>query len=170
MGMPESSPASVTIRPYRRVDLAACQKLYKEGLLGGKIAENDTGMDIDDIEHAYMHSPGSHFWVAVNEHNEVVGMIGVQHHDENIGEIRRLRVRVDQRRRGIGSKLIEKAVEFCNKKGYLKVALDTFVDRDPAIKLFEKFHFHHARTRQVVGKDMLYFYLDLYEGDKPAQQ
>ena len=30
-------------------------------------------------------------------------MIGVQHHDEGFGEIRRLRVAEDHRRRGIGT-------------------------------------------------------------------
>ena len=30
-------------------------------------------------------------------------------------------------------------------------------------------HFHLARTRNVGGKEMLYFYLDLYEGEKPKE-
>ena len=42
---------------------AGLPRLYREGLLGGKLAENDTGLDIDDIESAYM-KPGNHFWVA----------------------------------------------------------------------------------------------------------
>jgi ribosomal protein S18 acetylase RimI-like enzyme len=153
-----------TIRSFRAGDLASCTALYREGLLGGKIAENDTGLDIDDIERAYMSSPGSHFWVAEAQ-NEVVGMIGVQHHDDDVGEIRRLRVRHDWRRRGIGSALIETALKFCQEKGYLKIALDTFVEREPAIKLFEKFHFRHHRTRTIGDKQILHFYLDLYQRD-----
>ena len=38
--------------------------LYREGLLGGKIAENDSGLDIDDIGSAYLTPPGNCFWVA----------------------------------------------------------------------------------------------------------
>src|SRR4051812_30816623 len=91
----------VTVRPYKKKDLADCRKLYKEGLLGGKIAENDTGLDIDDIELAYTKKPGSAFWVAENHVGEIVGMIGVQQHEPGVGEIRRLRVQVDHRRRGI---------------------------------------------------------------------
>ncbi len=156
----------VTIRPYQPKDLSACRRLYKEGLLGGKIAENDTGFDIDDIEMAYMKKPGSSFWVAETHDRKVVGMIGVQQHEEGVGEIRRLRVQVDHRRRGIGTMLVEKAIKFCAENAHLKVALDTFIEREPAIKLFEKFHFHHSRTRNVAGKEMMYFYLDLYEGEK----
>src|SRR5439155_9047690 len=100
------------IRSYRAGDAPACTQLYREGLLGGKIAENDTGLDMDDIEQAYMSAPGSHFWVAESiAHDErppeVIGMIGVQHHEDNVGEIRRLRVRGEQRRRGIGGACVQ---------------------------------------------------------------
>src|ERR1041384_1895783 len=95
-----------TIRSFRPSDQAACQTLYREGLVGGSIAENDTGLDIDDIQSAYMSAPGNHFWVAELPDGEIVGTIGVQHHDEGVGEIRRLRVRQDHRRRGIGSALM----------------------------------------------------------------
>ena len=168
--------SSFLIRSFRREDLPACTQLYREGLLGGKIAENDTGLDMDDIESAYMANPGSHFWVAqtVGETDgrpdEIVGMIGVQQHEDNVGEIRRLRVRQDQRRRGIGSALIETALKFCRDRGYLKIALDTFVEREPAIKLFEKFHFRHSRTRSVGDKDVMHFYLDLYQRDHGGHQ
>ena len=37
--------------------------------------------------------------------------------------------------------------------------------KKPAIKLFEKFHFRHSRTRSVGDKDVMHFYLDLYQRD-----
>jgi len=160
-------PIPVTIRTYRPEDAPVCKVLYREGLIGGKLSENDTGADIDDIERAYLAVDGNHFWVAENQTGEVVGMIGVQHHEPGVGEIRRLRVRQDHRRRGIGSKLLETAIKFCHDHGHLKITLDTFIDREPAIKLFEKFHFRHQRTRQVFGRELLYFYLDIYgSGEK----
>ena len=114
------------IRSFRTGDLPACRKLYREGLIGGKLAENDTAFDIDDIESVYMRRAGNHFWVAVaspdsvppgatasdTQHWPVVGMIGVQHHDADVGEIRRLRVAQTHRRRGIGSGLMETALNF----------------------------------------------------------
>ena len=163
------------VRSFRREDISACTQLYVEGLLGGKIAENDTGLDIDDIDRAYMNKPGSHFWVAETvgaladsrggTAKQIIGMIGVQQHEDNVGEIRRLRVRQDFRRRGIGSALIEVALKFCRDRGYLKIALDTFMEREPAVRLFEKFHFRHSRTRNVMGKEVMHFYLDLYQRD-----
>jgi ribosomal protein S18 acetylase RimI-like enzyme len=164
--MPQQDPP-IHVRSFRRQDMPACQLLYSEGLLGGKLAENDDGLDIDDIEAAYM-VDGNHFWVAETADGHVVGMVGVQSKEPGVAEIRRLRVRQDSRRRGIGSLLIETALKFCADRGYLKICLDTFIDRDPAIKLFEKFRFRHARTRTLHGKDLLYFYLDLYTRDRPA--
>jgi ribosomal protein S18 acetylase RimI-like enzyme len=158
------------IRSYCAADGATCRKLYLEGLLGGKIAENDTGMDIDDIESAYMKTDGNHFWVASTPDGQIVGMVGVQHHDPGMAEIRRLRVHADMRRRGIGTALMEKAVRYCQDRGYLKITLDTFMEREPALKLFEKFRFKHSRTRNVNGKELLYFYLDLYTTDRPPKQ
>src|SRR5215470_3946844 len=96
------------VRSFRADDLPACRRLYVEGLLGGKLAENDSGLDIEDIESAYMKTSGNHFWVAEipgnNGSGQIVGMIGVQHHEAGAAEIRRLRVRSDMRRKGIGSK------------------------------------------------------------------
>ena len=173
--MATSPESAFHIRSFRTGDLPACRKLYREGLIGGSLAENDTGFDIDDIESVYMKRAGNHFWVAVAPPDDsvpgaatdpkswpVVGMIGVQHHDADVGEIRRLRVALTHRRRGIGSGLIETALNFCHERQYLKITLDTFMEREPAIKLFEKFHFRHDRTRKVGGKELMYFYLDLY--------
>lgn len=155
---------SITLRSFEPRDAEACRTLYHDG----RIAENDTGLDIDDIEAAYMNR-GNHFWVAVNASGEVVGMIGVQQHDAGVGEIRRLRVRRDHQRRGIGTRLVETAVKFCRDHNYLKVTLDTFIDREPAIRLFEKFHFRHSNSRELHGKELLYFYLDIYGTDRPAR-
>lgn len=166
--MSDPSHPDFLIRSFRREDLPACQRLYREGLLGGALAENDTGLDLDDIESTYMKMVGNHFWVAESG-GGVVGMIGVQHHDENAGEIRRLRVAQSHRRRGIGAALMETAVRFCQEHQYLKVMLDTFMEREPAIKLFQKFRFRHSRSKTLAGKELMYFYLDLYTMDRPAK-
>jgi ribosomal protein S18 acetylase RimI-like enzyme len=159
-----SEPLSgFSIRSFRASDLPACRKLYVQGLIGGKLAENDTGLDIDDIESAYMNKQGNHFWVAETDAQEIVGMIGVQHYD-GTAEIRRLRVHQENRRRGIGSALVEVALKFCQEHQYLKITLDTFMEREPAIRLFEKFRFRHDKTRNMNGRDLMYFYLDLYTG------
>jgi ribosomal protein S18 acetylase RimI-like enzyme len=153
----------VSIRSYGTTDDAACQWLYRNE---GKVAENDTGCDIENISAAYMKAPGNHLWVAQTTEGQVVGMIGVQQHDEGVGEIRRLRVAKSYRRRGIGGALMEAALRFCQERQYLKVKLDTFMDEEAAIRLFEKFKFQHDRTRTHGEKQLMYFYRDLYSGER----
>jgi len=166
----ELPPIPVEVRTYEARDRDVVKKLYAEGLIGGHRAPNDTGLDIDDVQGAYLSSPNNHLWVAENQQGEVVGMIGVQIHRDSEGEIRRLRVRQDHRRRGIGARLLETAIKWCQDRGCLKVTLDTYMEREPALQLFNKFKFKHSRTRDVSGKSLLYFYLDLYSQDRPAQR
>ncbi|HLL89397.1 MAG TPA: GNAT family N-acetyltransferase [Tepidisphaeraceae bacterium] len=160
----------VTIRAYRGSDAAAVRALYTDGVIPGRVeAGNDTAADMDDVATAYAGADGNGFWVAENAAGQVVGMIGVQNCDADEAEVRRLRVRLDHQRRGIGSKLLETALAFCTERGYLKVKLDTHVGRVPAIKLFEKFRFRHDRTRSINGRELKYFYLDLYRRDERAR-
>jgi ribosomal protein S18 acetylase RimI-like enzyme len=167
-----SDAVPILIRSFEEADQAACAALYVDGLLQGKLADNDSGLDIDNIFAAYMIPDGCHFWVAVpeNEPQTIVGMIGVQQDSPGVGEIRRLRVRTDYRRRGIGSRLLETAIRFCHDHQYLKITLDTFLERDAAVRLFEKFRFRHSRTKQVHDRELLYFYLDLYTQERADEQ
>lgn len=170
-GMSESATACMaTIRSFTPADQAACRSLYVDGLMGGRNADNDTAWDIDHIEEAYMKGRGNHCWVAEDSEGRIAGMIGVQHHEEGVGEIRRLRVRPDCRRRGIGTALVEAALRFCQERHDLKVTLDTFMEREPAFRLFERFHFRPERIRTVGEKELVHFYLDLYSGNERRDQ
>jgi ribosomal protein S18 acetylase RimI-like enzyme len=160
-----SNHPPVRLRAFAPGDAEVCRVLFREAALDGSYPADDDPQDIDDIGGYYLASPGSYFWVAENADGEVVGMIGVRRHEAGMGEIRRLRVRQDHRRRGIGSQLLEAAIDFCNQHGYLKIELDTYIDREPAIRLFQKFHFRHNRTRLVGNRERHYFYLDIYHAD-----
>lgn len=179
--MDAASPIPFVIRSFRDCDADACRRLFKEGRLGeaGPDAD-DPGADVESVGRTYgVH--GSHFWVAeiapgdtaqpeeALRPGDVIAMIGVLRHDDGTAEIRRLRVDGRVRRRGIGSAMIERAVRFCHENNYLRIIMDTYMERQPAVQLFQKFHFQHGRTRAGKTKDRLYFYLDLY-GSGPQQQ
>jgi len=152
----------VNVRQASSEDLPSLRELFESGLLEGQVPENDTGADIENLQAAYFADEGrSGFWVSEYQ-GRVIGMVGVQNHADNVAEIRRLRVHPDFRRRGVGTQLMQQAVEFCRDLGYLKVILDTRVEREPAIKMFENFGFQHARTREMNGRRLIDFYLDMY--------
>lgn len=152
----------VAIHSAEEDDFAEIRVLFRKGFDEGLVPDNDTGADIETLREAYMPEEGhSNFWVAKHE-DYVIGMIGVQRTSPDAAEIRRLRVREGYRRHGVGTKLVEEALGFCQLQHYLKIILDVRIEREPAIKLFEKFGFQHARSREVNGRKMLDFYVDLY--------
>jgi len=164
--MVAKAPHPYRIRSFQAKDRDSCRCLYTEGILGSGLSPNDTGWDIDHIDEVYMRKPQNHFWVAVTPQDEVIGMLGVQHHEQGVGEIRRLRVAEEHRRKGIGTALLETALRFCQQRGDVKVTLDTVMDKEMAMPLFEKFHFRFHSSKQIGDKELLYFYVDLYSSEK----
>ena len=159
---PEPYGDELTIRVYEPGDHDAVVELYHDGHLAGSADPNDNGADIEDIISAYLSDEenGTCFWVASLEGVGIIGTIGVQRASPHAAEMRRLRVDQDRRNRGVGTKLIETGIAFCQEVGYLKVVLDTEPGAAPAIALFQKFGFKLDGTRDV-GK-LREFYLDLY--------
>jgi GNAT superfamily N-acetyltransferase len=152
----------VGLRLAREEDHDAIRELYRAGLLQGQLPDNDTGADIANLKSGYFSDHGaSAFWVATFD-GQVIGMVGVQKTAEHIAEIRRLRVREQFRRHGVGTKLMATALAFCRKHGYLKITLDIRAERSPAIAIADKFGFVHARTRESGGWKSLDLYLNLY--------
>lgn len=152
----------VTITLAKEMDFPAARELFHQGLVEGQVRNNDTGADIENIRAAYFDDDGaSAFWFA-KIGDRVIGMIGVQQTGEGAAEVRRLRVQDQYRRRGVGTLLMKQALSFCQRQGYLKVILDVRIERGPAISMFEKFGFLLARTRDIDGRKLLDFYVDLY--------
>jgi GNAT superfamily N-acetyltransferase len=150
------------LRLAEPADHAIVRDLFYASLLDGQLRGNDTGADIENLHEGYFSDEGnSGFWVA-DYRGRIVGMIGVQRVGEHVAEIRRMRVHEDFRRKGVGTALIERALSFCRERGYLKVTLDVPIEREPAIRLIEKFGFSHARTRDIEGRKTVDFYFDLY--------
>jgi ribosomal protein S18 acetylase RimI-like enzyme len=166
---PHEILSRLTVRTYRPSDQPAVSRLYTDGLLAGQLAPNDSGADIENIKAGYLDSPKSHFWVAELD-GHVVGMIGVASEEGHTAEIRRLRVQKEQQHSPIAAKLVEMALAHCKHHGYLKVILDTRLESGTAQELFERFSFHHNRTKSVHGKDLLEFYLDLYRAPKKDKE
>jgi GNAT superfamily N-acetyltransferase len=150
----------VHLRSYGPADQTAVARLYTDGLFEGQITSNDTGADIENIQEAYFSTPDDHFWVAEHE-GKVLGMIGVAR-DGHTAEIRRLRVDKEWQHTTLGARLVELALNHCKEHGELKVVLDTRFERDYVMELFARFGFHHTRTKNLHGKDILEFYVDLY--------
>ena len=153
--------ADMQIRVAVQDDISVLRELLEKSRVDGEIRENDTGADLDHLMDGYFNCQESSFWVAEFD-KTIVGMIGVQKMNDSSAEVRRLRVRDMFRRKGIGSALMKHAISFCREKQFLKVVLDVRLERDPAIKMFDSFGFLHGRERDLNGRQLRDFYLDLY--------
>ena len=75
------------------------------------------------------------FWVA--DEGGVVGMAGIERHDNASAEVRRMAVNAANRRRGLGRALLQTAEDFCRSAGYRKIVLSTSELQSAARKLYE---------------------------------
>ncbi|MDB5247695.1 MAG: hypothetical protein JWQ40_2089 [Segetibacter sp.] len=77
--------------------------------------------------------------------NEPAGCIALQPLQEaHTCEMKRLYVRPEYRKHGIGEQLVKVLLEAANEKGYKKMVLDTLERLQPAIKLYLKYGFENT--------------------------
>ncbi|WP_199425812.1 GNAT family N-acetyltransferase [Thermaerobacillus caldiproteolyticus] len=84
------------------------------------------------------------------------GSIGITMVDENVAQLRWFLVEPDLRGSGFGSKLIQKAIDFCREKAYKTILLWTNNDFKAARNLYKKFGFRLTETRiQTLSNQIL---------------
>ena len=150
------------VRPATAEDETAILELLDEDPPAPSQAAGDSIEDLLRFQECYLaEGDDGGFWVAELD-GTLIGTVGVRVTDPHSAEIRRLRVRAPFRRRGIGARLLQQAVDHCQERGLLKISLDVLVDRKPAIELFEKKGFRLNRERAIDDRILLDFYIDLY--------
>ena len=90
------------------------------------------GTEKDDYE------PISEHFMAVNDKDEVVGVVKIHKKDECVGHISHLAVAPDYQHKGIGSLLLKTVEEYARQHGYCKLGTTA---RVTATVYFEKFGF-----------------------------
>ena len=152
----------LSIRPATPEDAEDALELFNEDMRALTSVERLEDDDLRSLGRTYLEPADSGFWIAELD-GEVVGMIGVRAGNDHAAEICRLRVRLDHRRKGVGTRLLERAVGHCRERGLLKISLDVLPDRRPAIDLFAKTGFRLNREREVANRIQMDFYIDLYQ-------
>lgn len=101
-----------------------------------KEAENFPTGDLEDISSSYG-KLGEAFFVALNA-NKVIGTVAVKREDERTAMLRRLFVEPGHRRKMIGTRLLERAIQFCREVGYDELIFKTTSTMQSAVRLCEK--------------------------------
>ena len=81
--------------------------------------------DIKNIPEFYQRNERENFWLAIDENDNVVGTIALSDRKKGNGELQRMYVRQDMRRRGIATKLLEALLSFARAKKYKAIYLTT---------------------------------------------
>ncbi|HQB11986.1 MAG TPA: GNAT family N-acetyltransferase [Candidatus Omnitrophota bacterium] len=116
--------------------------------------------DVEQIATAYG-GIGDAFFVAVDDHNKVVGTVAVKKEDERIALLRRLFVAPTHRNLRIGKKLIEHAIRFCREAGYGEMIFKTTSRMSGAIQLCMKNGFVQRAHIALGPIELLKFSLSL---------
>jgi len=123
-----------------RVFLPSMSSPVKDFVVGvlaseGFVYDLEKDLDLDDIAANYLESGGIFFVAFIND--IIVGTCAVKKKSSDKCEIKRLYVHKDFRNLGIGSSLLQKALEFATER-YKTATLKTDTSLKPAIKLYLK--------------------------------
>lgn len=89
-------------------------------------------------------NPDGDFLIA-KENNTVIGCVGIQKIDENIGEMKRLFVTKKYQGKGIGKRLVENIIEEAKKMRCRIIRLDTLKIMEKALGIYYKIGFYEIK-------------------------
>lgn len=120
-------------------------------------AYSDT--DLDKIGEVYG-GPREIFYV-IEKNNNIIGTAGIKEDTKEVALLRRVFVDPQERRKGYGSLLLNKAVEFCKKMQYQQVVFRTTGRMTQAIQLCKKKGFVEEEKLDLGGFTIHKFVLKL---------
>jgi len=141
------------LREYKKSDADSVKELIL-GILAGeypfdKSAYSDS--DLEKIGQTYGGVRDAFFVIDEKPHPRIVGTVGIKMEDDDTALLRRLFVDVKRRRRGYGSELINKAIDFCRNKNYKKMCFRCTDRMSDAMKLCIRNGFKETDTLSVSG-------------------
>lgn len=115
--------------------------------------------DLDGLEISYGRL-GEVFFVA-EDGRKVVGTVGVKREDNRVALIRRIFVAPEYRKKQIGIRLVNRALDFCREVGYRELVFKTTSRMGGAIELVKKVGFQ-SRAKIPLGQvELLKFSMSL---------
>ena len=113
-------------------------------------------LDLGNIPKYYLEA-GGQFFIALNGAGDVVGFVGIRLIDDNLGslQLKRLAVRPRWRNLGIGSLLVEAAINWSQTAGMKQIILTTGLN-ERAINIYKRAGFCEVSVdRQRQTRDMV---------------
>jgi len=109
--------------------------VYNDPVFAKYLDQQNYDKELEDLEKKYG-LPMGRLYIAFKE-DEVVGCIALKQMDNESGELKRLYVKEQFRKCGIGSILVDKIISDARMIGYSYLKLDTLPFLDSAIRIYE---------------------------------
>lgn len=158
-----------SIRSARHGDEPAVQSLVAAVLaeFGLALDRERTDADLDDLTASY-HDRGGVFRVVVDGTGAIVGCGGLYRLSPAEGELRKMYLRSDVRRRGLGRELLEDLVAFARRQTLTRLTLETASVLTDAIAMYQRYGFTEYRPDHLAQRCDRAFELEL-GGQGPQQ-
>jgi len=121
---------------------------------------DSTDQDLFDLQGSYAHRGGC-FELLVDDEDRLVGCYGLYPLGERIGELRKMYLRPEYRGRGLGKKILRRALARAAGLGLRRVQLETAKVLVEATALYESFGFREFQPDHISARCDRAFYLDL---------
>lgn len=105
--------------------------------------------DLDKIDEVYGGAKDS--FTLIEENDQIVGTVGVKEDTKDTALLRRLFVDLKHRKKGYGTQLLDKAIDFCKEKGYKKVYFRCTDRMSEAMRLCIKKGFKEVEALEISG-------------------
>ena len=150
------------IRPARERDFATVREIVARVLAeyGLDCSPRDTDRDLADLRASYF-DRGGMFDVVVAPGGELAGCCGVYPVDDSTCELRKMYLLQEARGRGLGSRLLRRALAFARGSGLRRVELETASVLKEALALYERAGFKPIERTHLASRCDQAFALDL---------
>ena len=127
---------------HTQTEYAAAASLFREyaAWLDIDLCFQGFEEELADLNKMYAHPSGVIF--LIREDDIYTGCVAVRKKDEDVAELKRMYIKPGYRKGGLGSALLQKALDAAKEMGYKKIRLDTLSDMTNAIDLYTKFGFY----------------------------
>lgn len=133
----------VQIGPFQSSDTQAVRKVVLDGLKEFDFEYTpEFDYDLDDPKAHYLNKGGMFFVLKVD--GKVVGTVAIINRGD-VAELKRLYVEKQYQGQGLGSQLLDTAIQYCQKEGFNKIEFETNKKFTKAHILYEKRGFKTVR-------------------------
>jgi len=135
------------IREYQNLDTQPLIQMISTVLAEYEMSLDFQGpdKDLEDLQNVYFNDHGVFLVAELAGH--IIGSVGVGKTDNETCELRKLYVLKAHRGRGLGQRLLDRAIEFGLSQGYTRMELEVSEQHRDAIRLYRKRGFASTGTR-----------------------